>query len=210
MTPATTDHSAVQLLTPASLIRRLVARAVDTVAVATWMFALSVAHIFIHLQLWSDSVAPEPWGNWFLATITFVVVYALYDIAFTTRTGATPGKDLLGLKVVDTDTGLPPSLSAALIRWLPFGVLQPVPPAWLAVVLSGLVGATGFAHTERRALHDRLSGTQVVRKELPDTEEGRLARRRAFTPRFVDPIAVYRMARSNPRGLRRHPSEHDT
>lgn len=192
---------------PASLGRRLVARAVDTVAVLTWMFALAIAHVLIHLQLWSDSVTPEPWGNWFLATFTFIVLYALYEIAFITRTGSTPGKDLMGVQVVDHQTGTPPALGKSIIRWLPMGLMQPIPLVWLGALLTGVIGATGFAHPERRAIHDRLAGTRVVVKDLPATEEDREARKRAFTPRFIDPFAVFRLARSNPEALRRRPDD---
>lgn len=184
------------------MARRLAARLVDTIAVATWMFALSIAHIFIHLQLWSDSVTPEPWGRWFLATVTFVVLYAVYEIGFITRTGSTPGKDLLGVRVVDASTGLNPRLSQSFLRWLPLGAAQPIPLLWLGMLLTGAIGATGLADPERRALHDRLSGTRVVTKDLPDTEEGQEARRQSFMPRLVDPFLVFRIARSNPEALR--------
>lgn len=201
--------TAVRIETPASMGRRLLARLIDMIAVATWMFALSVAHILLHLQLWSDRVAPEPWGSWFLATITFLVLYAAYEIAFISRTGSTPGKDLLGVQVIDSRTGDHPGLRQAFLRWLPYGLIHPIPWWWLLALLTGLLGGTGFADTQRRTIPDRLAGTLTVVKHPPATDEAKAARRRAFMPRLIDPFAVYRAARSNPGALRRHPNEPD-
>jgi uncharacterized RDD family membrane protein YckC len=187
--------------------RRLMARLVDVVAVATWVFALSIAHVFIHLQLWSETVAPAPWGNWFLATITFTLVYALYEIVFISRTGATPGKDLLGIKVVDAATGGVPSLGQAARRWFLPGIVQPIPGAWIGGVATLVWGSTALFDPERRTVHDRLADTRVMSKEPPRDDDERERRRQQFTPRFIDPFAVFRMARSNPAALRNRPDE---
>ncbi len=191
----------------ATMGRRLVARLVDVVAVVTYVFALSIAHIFIHLQLWSDTVAPEPWGNWFLMTVTTVVVYAIYDIGFTTRTGATPGKDLMAIQVVDASTGGRPSLGQAFRRWLPHGLVQPIPMIWLAAIATGVLGATGLLSSRRQSLPDRLANTVVVDKAPPATAEEASIRRRSFMPRLVDPTAVFRLARNNVSLSRRRPDD---
>jgi uncharacterized RDD family membrane protein YckC len=188
--------------------RRLAARVIDMVAVATWVWTLAIAHIFIHLQLWSNEVTPEPWGNWFLTTITFVVCYAAYEIVFVSRTGATPGKDLMGLQVVDAATGGRPSANQAARRWFLPGIVQPIPGAWIGAVLTGIWGLTAFVDPERRTVHDRLAGTRVATKAPPSTDEEREARRRSFRPRLIDPLAVFRAARDrDPAALKRHPSE---
>jgi uncharacterized RDD family membrane protein YckC len=195
---------------PAAMWRRLMARVVDLVAVATWVFALSITHIFIHLQLWSDSVAPEPWGNWFLAMATIVVAYAAYEICFVAKTGATPGKDFMGIHVVDAATGARPSWGQAVRRWLPMGLVQPIPVVWVGALLTGLFGATAYADAERRSIYDRMANTRVLSKAPPADADARATRRQQFTPRFIDPLAVYRLARSNPKALRRHPDDADS
>jgi uncharacterized RDD family membrane protein YckC len=188
--------------------KRLAARVIDVVAVATWVFALAIAHIFLHLPLWSGTVAPEPWGTWFLTVITFAVCYAAYEIVFVAKTGATPGKDYMGLAVVDATTGAHPTYGQAARRWFLPGIVQPIPGAWVSGVLTLVWGATALVDDERRAVHDRLAGTRVVTKVPPATEEEREHRRKQFRPRFIDPFAVYRAARnSDVKALKQHPSD---
>jgi uncharacterized RDD family membrane protein YckC len=187
---------------------RLWARVIDVSVVGTWVFVLSVAHVFFHLQLWSQTVAPEPWGTWFLATITFAVAYAVYEIVFIWRLGATPGKDLMHIKVVDQHTGANPTFGQAARRWLLPGIVQPIPGAWIGSLLTLGWGATAFTDSQRRTVHDRIAGTRVISKAGPADEDEREERRRQFTFRLVDPFSVYRAARSNPDALRRHPEEH--
>jgi uncharacterized RDD family membrane protein YckC len=188
--------------------RRLTARALDILTVGTWVFALSVAHIFLHVPKWSNTVDPEPWGTWFLLTITFAVCYAAYEIAFIAKTGATPGKDLMRLKVADATTGERPTWGQATRRWFLPGIVQPIPGAWISGVLTAVWGATALTDPERRSIHDRLAGTRVVSVALPATEEERAERRKQFIPRFVDPFAVYKAARKGDvDALRRHPAD---
>ena len=190
--------------------KRLAARALDVLAVATWVFAFAVAHIFLHMQLWSSSVAPEPWGTWFLTVVTFFVCYAAYEIVFVAKTGTTPGKDFMGIEVVDAVTGERPTLGQATRRWFLPGIVQPIPGFWVGGVLTGVWGATAFLDAERRTVHDRLAGTRVVSRTPPATAEERDEQRNQFRPRFIDPFAVYKAARnSDTNELKRHPSGDD-
>ena len=67
--------------------------------------------------------------------------------------GATPGKRLLGLKVVAEDGSEPIGLSRATVRVLGY-------------LLSGLTLGIGFLMIAfGGSLHDRLAGTRVVRRE---------------------------------------------
>ena len=184
--------------------RRLCARSIDVIAVSTWLFALSVAHVLFHLQLWSETVAPQPWGTWFLITMTFAVFYAIYEIAFIAMTGSTPGKDLMNVRVVDHLTGGRPSFGQAIRRWLLPGLVQPIPGAWIGGALTLGWGATAYADGERRSVHDRIAGTRVVMKDLPHDNEEVEARRSQFMPRFVDPFQIYRIARNRPDALTRN------
>lgn len=187
--------------------RRLVARLLDVAFVGTWMFALSVAHVLLHLQLWSGTVAPEPWGTWFLATITFAVLYAVYEIVFVHLTGATPGKDAMNIQVVDAHTGARPTWGQSARRWLLPGMVQPIPGAWIGATLTLCWGATGFLDAQRRTVHDRISGTRVVTKAPPADVDEVEERRSHFMPRFIDPFEIYRIARRSGREDATTPSD---
>jgi len=89
-----------------------------------------------------------------LALVTVVLVLVGYPVAFETLTrGRTLGKLWLGLRVVrDDDEAVP--VGTALMRSL--GAI-----ASTLCLGAGLLPA--LLHQDRRAVHDRLSGTHVVR-----------------------------------------------
>jgi uncharacterized RDD family membrane protein YckC len=76
-----------------------------------------------------------------------------YAVYFTGTTGQTPGKLMLGLRVVGA-TGRPPSYGRALLRALVGG---------LGIALAGSVLVPMAFDPARRTLHDRLFRTRVVR-----------------------------------------------
>ncbi|MBS2026831.1 MAG: RDD family protein [Deltaproteobacteria bacterium] len=81
------------------------------------------------------------------------VVLLVYSALFHGMGGRTPGKRLFGIRLVD-GTGRPPSLARSLIR------------AILSLVSLGALGLgylLALFTRRRRALHDALSGTYVVR-----------------------------------------------
>jgi len=78
----------------------------------------------------------------------------LYATCFTGTTGQTPGKMLVGLHVVDTH-GKPPGAARALLR----SIL-----ALLGLAFLGLGAVPIFLDPARRAAHDRLVGTRVIRR----------------------------------------------
>ncbi|MGD1072219.1 MAG: RDD family protein, partial [Bryobacteraceae bacterium] len=92
-----------------------------------------------------------------LATVPLasLAVSACYFVFFWTQYGATPGKMALGLKVV-TPRG---------------GVISPGQAVgrYFAQILSGLILCIGFMMAgwdpEKRALHDRLADTRVIRAQ---------------------------------------------
>ena len=95
---------------------------------------------------------------WFYAHIgeaglTSLALTLAYFVFFWTQYGATPGKMVLKLKVVNPQGG-PITLGAAVIRY--FGQ-----------ILSGIIAGIGFLMAafddEKRALHDRLAETRVIR-----------------------------------------------
>ncbi|HSL57502.1 MAG TPA: RDD family protein [Acidimicrobiales bacterium] len=146
----------------APLWRRAVARGIDMVAVFVWMWMLSILHVLFHLPMWSDAVDPGPWGTSFLAVMTYVVLLGAYEIGFIAHTGATPGKDAMGLRVVRDGTDLAPTLGQSARRFLLPGTAQLLPGVWLGAGLAAGYGATALTDVRRRAVHDRIAGTQVV------------------------------------------------
>ena len=86
--------------------------------------------------------------------VSSLVVGLAYFAFFWTRYGATPGKMIFRLRVV-TPAGGPISLAQAIGRYF-------------ATILSGLILCIGFMMAgwdeQKRALHDRLAETRVVRE----------------------------------------------
>jgi uncharacterized RDD family membrane protein YckC len=76
---------------------------------------------------------------------------AVYDLGFWLLAGQTPGKSVMGVRIVQTD-GQRIRLGAALRRWLGY---------WLSSVLF-LGFLLSLADNRRQALHDKLAGTLVV------------------------------------------------
>ena len=193
-------------LRPPSLRRRAAARAVDLTTVFTLIWALATIRVLFHIPLWSDDIAPSPWGRSFLFVVTFTLAYLVYEVVYVSQTGATPGKDLMRLQVLDSSSGALPSLDQAVRRALPLTAIWLVPAVWLGAPLTAALGATGLPDTSHfRTIHDRFSATRVV--HVPDLdpepgtthEEAEAERRRQFVPRFVDPIHIV------PSQLLRHP-----
>ncbi len=92
-----------------------------------------------------------PGVSYFVAFL--VGIGLLYATCFTGATGQTPGKMLVGLRVVDTH-GSPPGAARALSR----SVL-----ALLGLACLGLGAVPIFLDPARRAAHDRIVGTRVIR-----------------------------------------------
>ena len=180
---------------PAPLGRRAAAYAVDVAAVGTWMWALSITHIAFWLQ-WSDDRAVEPWGEWFLVTVTFVAFFVAYVAIFTWKVGATPGQDLMRLHVVDARTGGRIGLGRAFGRALFVGLIWLVPWVWPGVLLALMIGASGWRDPHGRMIHDHLCHTTAVFRLVPELEEGQTieeaeaVRRRHFMPRMANPIQI--------------------
>lgn len=92
--------------------------------------------------------------------ITRAVASAFYYIAFTAARGQTPGKMLIGTRVVIERTGLTPGLGPSVVRWAVPGI--PEAPPGISVI--GLfVRAWAFVDYRNRGLHDKLAKTVVVR-----------------------------------------------
>jgi hypothetical protein len=165
-------------LKSAPLFRRLVAGWIDLYLAALPMIALEG---FFRFQPLSASRPVEA----ALVGLTALIVMTLYYGLFEGRLGATPGKALFGLRVVDA-ANAPPGISSGIRRALAFAVpvqvitrtaLWVILRAWpdIAVGFVGkIIGGVSLAvlfSTARRsngytALHDRMTATRVVLKRM--------------------------------------------
>jgi uncharacterized RDD family membrane protein YckC len=179
-------------LKPAPIVRRALAGWIDLVIVALPVVLLRKQ---FGLQALSASQPVEALMLGAIAVVAMIVYYGLFE----GRLGATPGKALFGLRVVDA-ANEPPGLSRAMMRVLAFGVplqatarivafmaIREVPEAsaqffmssaatvCLAVLFSGARRSNGYT-----ALHDRATATRVVVKrnvtEARQRQEGDRAR----------------------------------
>jgi len=133
---------------PAFAGERAQAAAVDA-ALLAGLFALVV--YFAGRAARADLVALRPGWPWIAGYLVLLgLFYATY---FTGTTGQTPGKILTRLRVVGV-TGRPPGYARALVRALTGG---------LGVALAGLGLLPMAFDPARRAMHDRLLHTRVVR-----------------------------------------------
>lgn len=151
------------LLAPAPLVRRIVAGMTDL-----WVAGMLLAPAGMLLQL---SPIFGPRGDRYILSVTAIVLSALYFAVLEGRWGAGAGKALLGLRVVDAHhvaPGFRTALARAALFSLPVQVISPFAPdngdtaarvVWLIVLFSVARKSTGFV-----ALHDRFTGTRVVRR----------------------------------------------
>ncbi len=164
--------------------KRVLARVLDSIVVSvislplTGWFYLQYVKV---IQSWMDAMladarAGRQTGTLMLpgqaytylvpAALITLVVYAAYEILFLSRTGATPGKRIVGISVRLREVAGPPPASAVLKR---FTVQQG--PALLALV--PVVGSVlslfqvldslwPLWDQRRQALHDKVAKTNVV------------------------------------------------
>ncbi len=131
----------------ASVAARATAVAVDLFVVA---FAASPFAAIIELTSGN-------WGDWRVAASMIgivALVLFLYSAAAVALAGRTWGMSLVSLFVVDVKTGLPPTLGQSVRRAFFF---------LISFVTLGLGALYSLYDAERRALHDHLSNTIVVR-----------------------------------------------
>ena len=91
---------------------------------------------------------------WLISLAINLPISLAYNTWFNGRRGATPGKHLLGMRVVRED-GSPLGYGRAALRFL-------------AELVSLLTFGAGYlmilVHPEKRALHDLIAGTRVIRR----------------------------------------------
>ncbi|MET9852748.1 RDD family protein [Streptomyces sp. NPDC006450] len=161
------ERMAERAVRPAGLVRRATARLLDSLvyaAVATGAALPLVPAATAHIQAKVDAAralgrTTTVWlldgtvaGSLGLVVGAVLLFGVFYEALPTARWGRTPGKKLLGVRVLATATLRPPRFGAALRRWLLYALL-------------GLPGALWALadRRRRRTLHDRAAGTYVAR-----------------------------------------------
>ncbi|MGK9459497.1 RDD family protein [Streptomyces sp. G6] len=156
---------------PAGLGKRLAARLIDTVVLgavtavaAVPLGTKAVDHVTGKID--EAKLSGETVTVWLLdgTTSTYLgivlavllVFGGLYEALPTAKWGRTLGKKLLGLEVRDIEAHEPPSLGAALRRWLVYSV-----PGLLAIGLVGVVWCL-FDRPWRQCWHDKAANTFVA------------------------------------------------
>ena len=97
--------------------------------------------------------------------LTLGVGYLIWELGFTLRNGQTPGKQLVGIRVIRAD-GTPSDwgwtfLRELVIKWLLFSILLSELFVWLVDYL------WAFWDKDRQALHDKIMKTYVVEGQAP-------------------------------------------
>ncbi len=114
-------------------------------------------------MLLGGAVTPEDLGPELTRLLTLVgfVFLAVYELVPTALWGRTPGKAIVGTRIVGIGDEEPPGWSRAILRWiLPALAFQVHVVGW---ALALLVRAALALDPLRRGVHDRLAGTIVVR-----------------------------------------------
>lgn len=154
----------------APLWRRVVARLVDMASVFFVLWFLVVVQVLWFMREAADRYAPAPWGRAFAPLCAYLALYAAYEAVFLHwNRGQTPGRQLLGIRVVDARDGSDPSTGRVLARWLVPALALVVRPLWAGPLLLALTAVSLPFGTRRRAVHDLIAGTTVVR-EQPATD----------------------------------------
>ena len=113
-------------------------------------------------------------GNRVLGPGPFViwnVLPAVVVIFCWTLVGATPGKKILRLKVLCKKRGTFPTSSQSVIRYLGYYLwFLPLGIGFLGHVIVGFLIVLGVSNKDRQLVHDRISGTIVVRLARKNTQ----------------------------------------
>jgi uncharacterized RDD family membrane protein YckC len=101
-------------------------------------------------------------GTVFASLIVSALTFILYDVIFVSTMGTTPGKMILGMRLVNSRTGQKPSFGPALVRWgFPIGLgYITCGLGYILIVISPFFDNTG----QLRGWHDKAANTLVIKK----------------------------------------------
>lgn len=144
---------------PAGFWIRLAAYSIDTAIVSLPVLVLSSAWAFWLLEQGDGMVVTEFTPRTFLLPIiggaASLVLSIVYPVYFWALLGATPGKQVFGLRVLGMDGETPIGWQRAMLRVIGY-------------MINGFVMGIGFlliaVSEDKRGLHDRLADTRVLRR----------------------------------------------
>lgn len=137
----------------APLARRALAQVLDGILIGVPLFIVT-------LSMGGD-LSDSDNDNLLWLTVLWLAVTLVYSTVLVALTGATVGKRLLKIKVVNRLDGSPVGWSYAAVRALVPTVAGLIPVIGFALNIAVYVRA--FFHPLRQGLHDAAAGTVVVR-----------------------------------------------
>lgn len=138
----------------AFLIDQIILYSIYLVFFLMGVLAYACGHL-AHGDLFSPGASPDM-GSWFMILYwgAVVIVTALYFTCFVAVTGQTPGKMVLGLKIVPVEDGIM-TFDMAFLRWVGY-------------IVSSFFFYLGFVwiafDPRKQGWHDKIAGTVVVRE----------------------------------------------
>ena len=126
--------------------QRVLATLIDTIVLCIVLFP-------ILLSIYPDFLESEAFIQGPTDFLLSWIVPALYVIIFLNMKGATPGKMVMAIRVVDSRTFGKPSLGSLVVRY--FGL-------FLSTIPLGLGFLWVAWDKEKRGFHDKLAGTAVI------------------------------------------------
>ncbi|MFE6975336.1 RDD family protein [Streptomyces sp. NPDC057682] len=101
-------------------------------------------------------------GTFVGALILSALTVIFYDVIFVSAMGSTPGKMILGMRIVNSRTGQKPTFGPALVRWgFPIGLgYITCGLGYVLIVISPFFDNTG----QLRGWHDKAANTLVIKK----------------------------------------------
>lgn len=148
---------------------RLLALIVDgivLIVLATILGRVSGSHSALNAVTGTVSTIYSSWQSWL-----FLAVFLVYCVGFWTWRGQTPGKMLMGAKIVKTN-GKPIGIGRALLRFVVYFLyilLWGLASSRLLVVFLVIIGAFLIIafNKRKRGIHDFVAGTVVINSRAP-------------------------------------------
>lgn len=144
--------------------QRVGARLLDTVIayVAYWILSmLATGGLFLAAGSGDSATAGAAVGAFIVSLLLLGVIFIFYDVIFVCVMGATPGKKLLGLSVIDSRNGRKPGFGSALLRWgFPVGLgMLTCGLGYVLILISPFFDSSG----KLQGWHDKAATTLVIK-----------------------------------------------
>ncbi len=130
---------------------------------------VAIMIVFSLLLVW---IFGTKFGNTYLLTLLMLIVAVFYEVGFVTTKGGTPGKLILGFRIVEVESGVsPPKGSVAALRWAP-GLIGVIPfvGAIASIAIFVMCVYWLFSDPLRQTVYDKVAKTYVVM--VPKSETG--------------------------------------